>query len=179
MSRSEGEILDHGVTQAYNWFIACAGSFAPGGPVIHQLTAGILIAAALAAAAAVAPVAFGVSARAAPSPPARPVSFSNQVHPILQRHCQGCHQPANSGGGLSLTTYAGLLKGGDGGPAFKAGDPAAEESTASVSLGCRCNPPLDRTGGKGRHPCAAGQYRQQPSSCLSRGPHYFSALLLT
>ncbi len=53
------------------------------------------------------------------------VSYFRDVRPILQRQCQGCHQPAVKSSGLDLTTFAGLAKGGKRGPAFRAGDPAA------------------------------------------------------
>src|SRR5690242_1774955 len=35
---------------------------------------------------------------------AGPVSFQKQVQPILQRRCQGCHQPANRSGKLVVTS---------------------------------------------------------------------------
>jgi mono/diheme cytochrome c family protein/DNA-binding beta-propeller fold protein YncE len=41
------------------------------------------------------------------------VSYYRDVRPILQVHCQGCHQPAKPGGGAILTDHAGLLKAGD------------------------------------------------------------------
>ncbi len=44
--------------------------------------------------------------------------YRNDVRPILQRHCQGCHQPASKQGNLDLTTFAGLAKGGNRGPAI-------------------------------------------------------------
>ncbi|MDZ4782786.1 MAG: hypothetical protein SGJ19_21270, partial [Planctomycetia bacterium] len=37
------------------------------------------------------------------------VSYYRDVRPILQVHCQGCHQPAKPGGGAILTDHAGLL----------------------------------------------------------------------
>jgi WD40 repeat protein/mono/diheme cytochrome c family protein len=48
-----------------------------------------------------------------------PVSYFRQVRPILQRNCQGCHQPAvkQSNGNLDLTTYVGFKTGGKKGPA--------------------------------------------------------------
>lgn len=58
---------------------------------------------------------------------APPVSFHRQVRPILQRHCQGCHQPAKKLGKLDLTTYAALKAGGDNGESFTPGKP--DEST--------------------------------------------------
>jgi len=41
------------------------------------------------------------------------VSYYRDVRPILQQHCQGCHQPAMPSGGLVMTSYEGLLKAGD------------------------------------------------------------------
>jgi WD40 repeat protein len=64
--------------------------------------------------------------------PATPVSFHKDVWPILQRHCQGCHQPAKMGGDLQLTGFAPLLKGGTTGPGFIAG--SADESLLVKSL---------------------------------------------
>ena len=53
-----------------------------------------------------------------------PVSYFQDVRPILQRQCQGCHQPNLTSGGLDLTTFEGLAKGGSHGAAFQAGVPA-------------------------------------------------------
>lgn len=56
-----------------------------------------------------------------------PVSFDKQVRPILQANCQGCHQPAKAGGSYVMTSFEGLLKGGESGePAIAPGKP--EES---------------------------------------------------
>jgi WD40 repeat protein/mono/diheme cytochrome c family protein len=43
----------------------------------------------------------------------KPVSYYRDVRPILQTHCQGCHQPAKAAGGAIVTTYADLLKAGE------------------------------------------------------------------
>ncbi len=51
-------------------------------------------------------------------------SYFRDVRPILQRQCQGCHQPAVKSSGLDLTSFDALNKGGKHGPAFHAGDPA-------------------------------------------------------
>lgn len=48
-------------------------------------------------------------------------SYFRDVRPILQRQCQGCHQPGSASSGLDLTTFEGFSKGGKHGPAFKAG----------------------------------------------------------
>jgi WD40 repeat protein/mono/diheme cytochrome c family protein len=57
-------------------------------------------------------VAFGFSSVAAGAPP----GYFQDVRPILQRQCQGCHQPNQKSGGLDLTTFEGLAKGGNRGP---------------------------------------------------------------
>ena len=44
---------------------------------------------------------------------AAPVSYFKDIRPILQRNCQGCHQPATKSGDLLLTTYEGFLAGGN------------------------------------------------------------------
>ncbi len=74
----------------------------------------------LALLAALAPVARGDDPPAAAE---APVSFHRQVVPILQRHCQGCHQPAKANGKLNLTTYEALRRGGSAGPLIEPGKP--------------------------------------------------------
>ena len=53
----------------------------------------------------------------------RPISFQQQILPILERRCHACHQPANAGGGLNLTSYSQLRKGGKQGPIVIPGKP--------------------------------------------------------
>jgi WD40 repeat protein/mono/diheme cytochrome c family protein len=53
-------------------------------------------------------------------------SYFRDVRPILQRQCQGCHQPASKSAGLDLTTYQALQTGGRRGSPWVAGKP--EES---------------------------------------------------
>ncbi len=52
--------------------------------------------------------------------------FEKKIQPIFKETCYKCHSlEANKAkGGLTLDTREGLLKGGETGPAFKAGDPA-------------------------------------------------------
>jgi hypothetical protein len=55
-----------------------------------------------------------------------PVSYQQDVLPILEANCHGCHGPADAGGGLEMTTFANLLGGGESGtPAVVPGDPDA------------------------------------------------------
>ena len=51
------------------------------------------------------------------------VSYSREIRPILQRQCQGCHQPNVKSSGLDVTTYEGVQAGGKRGGALKAGAP--------------------------------------------------------
>jgi len=50
-------------------------------------------------------------------------SFFNDVKPILQKQCQGCHFPAMKSSDLDLTTFAAFAQGGKKGPPFAAGKP--------------------------------------------------------
>jgi len=43
-------------------------------------------------------------------------SYFRDVRPVLQRQCQGCHQPNLKSSNLDLTTYEGLAAGGKHGP---------------------------------------------------------------
>ena len=53
------------------------------------------------------------SAEDTPAESPAAVSFHKDVRPILVQHCQGCHQPAKPLGGLVLTSFADLQKGGE------------------------------------------------------------------
>lgn len=46
---------------------------------------------------------------------AQPISYYQQIRPILQAHCQGCHQPAKAGGEYVMTSFDTLLAGGESG----------------------------------------------------------------
>lgn len=55
-----------------------------------------------------------------------PVSFFEDVHPILQTRCVACHQAGQEGfvkSGFDLTSYAGLMKGTKHGAMITPGDP--------------------------------------------------------
>lgn len=41
------------------------------------------------------------------------ISYYKDVRPLVQQHCQGCHQPAMAKGGYIMTSYADLFKKGD------------------------------------------------------------------
>ncbi|WP_435006717.1 DUF1553 domain-containing protein [Tundrisphaera lichenicola] len=58
--------------------------------------------------------------------------FESQVRPVLVEHCQGCHGPKKSKGGLRLDSRSSILRGGDFGPAVVPGKP--EESTLIAAI---------------------------------------------
>jgi dipeptidyl aminopeptidase/acylaminoacyl peptidase len=66
---------------------------------------------------------LGILLSAAASLSAAAPSFSRDIQPILQKNCQGCHQPASKMSGLDLTTFEGFSTGGKRGPAFVAERP--------------------------------------------------------
>jgi WD40 repeat protein len=51
--------------------------------------------------------------------------FNDRVVPILQAHCVGCHNADEAEGGLDLSTYEAMLKGGESGPALTPGATAS------------------------------------------------------
>jgi Protein of unknown function (DUF1553)/Protein of unknown function (DUF1549)/Planctomycete cytochrome C len=61
--------------------------------------------------------------------------FEKKVRPILHDNCFGCHSATapKLKGGLRLDSRAGLLKGGDTGPAIVAGEPAKSRLVAAIS----------------------------------------------
>ena len=48
--------------------------------------------------------------------PAAEPSYFREIRPVLQRNCQGCHQPNLKSSDLDLTSYEGLAAGGKHGP---------------------------------------------------------------
>ncbi len=69
------------------------------------------------------PAARGQEKAEAPAEADAPVSFAKQVLPILQRKCQGCHQPAKAKGKLVLTSHEAMVKGGETGAGIEPGKP--------------------------------------------------------
>jgi WD40 repeat protein/mono/diheme cytochrome c family protein len=52
------------------------------------------------------------------------VSYYRHIRPLIQQHCQACHQPAKSQGGYAMTSHAALLgKGESGEPSIVPGQP--------------------------------------------------------
>ena len=63
------------------------------------------------------------AAAATPAPHKGPVSFINDVAPILKENCYGCHGVKNPKGKLDMTKFASFQKGGTKDSPFMAGDP--------------------------------------------------------
>lgn len=65
--------------------------------------------------------------------PARAVSFSKDVLPILKTSCQKCHGGKDGKGGVDLSSYAAMKKGGKSGPVFVEGNPDKSPLVTSIS----------------------------------------------
>ncbi len=75
---------------------------------------------------AICAVARGAEETKPAAAPAGKVSYFRDVRPLLQEHCEGCHQPAKRSGEYVMTPFASLLKGGESGDAAVIpGKPAA------------------------------------------------------
>ena len=68
------------------------------------------------------PSARAAEAKVEPTPQAIE-QFEREVRPILAKHCFECHGPKKEHNGLRLDSRAGMLKGGDSGPAIAVGSP--------------------------------------------------------
>lgn len=65
----------------------------------------------------------------------RQVSYSAQIKPIFQRHCQGCHQPAKAQGDYQMTVFADLLAAGESGqPGIVPGSPDESYLFEQISI---------------------------------------------
>jgi len=87
------------------------------------------------------------SGQAQQTKPAQPLSFLNDVAPILKENCFACHDPKVRKGRLDMTTFEGLLTGGDRGPSVVAGKP--DESPLYLLISGQKEPrmPPKETGG--------------------------------
>ena len=68
-------------------------------------------------------LATGPSLAQTPAPQARPVSFENDVQPILTSNCAGCHGTATRIKEMNLGTLDGVMKGSESGPVVVPGRP--------------------------------------------------------
>ncbi len=59
--------------------------------------------------------------------------FETQIRPLLAEHCYKCHGAEEQESGLRLDTFAGLMSGGDSGPAIVGNEPAQSLIVAATS----------------------------------------------
>jgi mono/diheme cytochrome c family protein len=81
--------------------------------------------------------------------PQPPVSFKEDVQPVLREHCTACHSPNGEGtkaSGLDLTSYAGVMAGTRFGPMIVPGDP--DVSNLMRLLDWRVSPQIRMPHGK-------------------------------
>lgn len=74
-----------------------------------------------------------VTAGLAPAGSAAPVSFENEVRPLLQARCGSCHDAIRRKGALDLTSRAGIGAGGESGPVVVPGEPERSPLVRVVS----------------------------------------------
>lgn len=78
---------------------------------------------------------------------ADPVSFINDVAPILKEHCYACHDARKKAGKLAMTSYAALRAGGINDDPVTPGEPESSELvTLLTAEGARAMPPRDKGG---------------------------------
>lgn len=63
----------------------------------------------------------------------KPVSYAEDVVPILKRSCTGCHHPGKLKGDLDLTTFAALYRGGKHGATIQPGEPGKSRLLEEIS----------------------------------------------
>ena len=73
-----------------------------------------------------------------------------QAQSILKKYCVGCHNAKDAEGGLVLATHAGLVKGGETGPAMVAGK--VESSLLVKLIERRGKPLMPPKGNRGPRP---------------------------
>lgn len=71
--------------------------------------------------------------------------FTADIKPILQNHCQGCHQPSSKASDLDVTTFEGLQRGGKRGPGFVPGKPEESLTFKYVTGAMKPQMPLGQT----------------------------------
>ena len=59
-----------------------------------------------------------------PAPLVGAPTYTANIAPLLSAKCSACHNGTTIAGGMDLTTYAGLMKGGKDGAVIVPGDPA-------------------------------------------------------
>jgi WD40 repeat protein len=79
------------------------------------------------------PLLFLLFAAAAGAQTGKPPNYEDDIRPILARRCFTCHGNGESRNGLSLETYAGVMKGGASGDAVQPGRPTLSLLYLAVS----------------------------------------------
>lgn len=60
--------------------------------------------------------------------------FTDLIHPILEQHCSECHNSSKRKGGLDMSSYASLMKGGEDGPVIVKGNAHDSDLIRRISL---------------------------------------------
>src|ERR1700722_20668156 len=76
------------------------------------------------------------------------VNYDDDVKPIFNRYCLGCHSAGEMRAGLSLESYQGVLKGSSGGDVVKAGRATQSALYLAVSHEGGGVPPMPLGGAK-------------------------------
>jgi hypothetical protein len=88
---------------------------------------------------------FAAQTASAQPPKAKPVSFINDVAPILKENCLACHDSKKKSGKYDMTTYERIMAGGANGEQIVHGKPEQSELHAlMVSTEQRRMPPRDK-----------------------------------
>jgi hypothetical protein len=88
---------------------------------------------------------FAAQTASAQQPKATPVSFINDVAPILKENCFACHDSKKKSGKLDMTTYERIMAGGANGEQIAPGKPAESEFHGLiVTAEQRRMPPRDK-----------------------------------
>ncbi|HLK93394.1 MAG TPA: c-type cytochrome domain-containing protein [Polyangia bacterium] len=72
------------------------------------------------------------AAVSAPPPAPHPLTYAEDVAPLLDRWCVPCHSGPEADGGLWLDSLDGVLRGGDSGPVVVPSAPAASLLVAKI-----------------------------------------------
>jgi mono/diheme cytochrome c family protein len=86
----------------------------------------------------------------------QPVSYAEDVAPILQKHCAECHVAGKEGTeatGLRVDSYAALMKGSQDGPVIKPGKARTSSLYILITAGDHLTVNMPR----GREPLSAGE----------------------
>lgn len=88
---------------------------------------------------------FAKPSTASAQPPGKPVSFINDVAPILKENCLACHDARKKSGKYDMTTFEKLMAGGSNGEQIVPGKPQDSEFyTLMVTADQRRMPPRDK-----------------------------------